>query len=88
MTSIVAIVSGYFLYTASAWVALALVVAFGLAQMTTKSQMNEQYKAALHAGRSPGEALQRVSDRTTRVNMGMTVGVWAMAVYAAFLKLS
>ncbi len=86
MTTLAAIISGFFFFSSSAWIQFAVVLVFGLVQMFTKGQMNQQLKSNLNAGYSSEKSVEMISDRTTVINMAMTFGIWSLAIYAAIIK--
>lgn len=86
MTTIIAIVAGYFFYAHSVWWALALVIVVGLIQASTKSTMNFQFRSALARGISGQAATDAISNRVTQVNMVSTFVIWGLGIYAAVIK--
>ena len=88
MTSIVAIISAYFLHGQHVlWGAIAVVLA-GVIQFATKSKMNEQFRTSLRTGADTFEATSNISDTLTQVNMVTTFIVWGFGLFALWLKFS
>ena len=88
MTSIIAIISAYFLHGQHVlWGAIAVVFA-GAIQFATKSKMNEQFRTSLRAGANASEATSNISNTLTQVNMVATFVVWGFGLFALWLKFS
>lgn len=86
MTTIIAIVAGYFFYAHSVWWALVVTIIVGLVQASTKSTMNIQFRSALARGLPAQVATDVISNRVTHINMASTFVIWGLGIYAAAVK--
>jgi hypothetical protein len=86
MTTIIAIVAGYFFYAHAVWWAFVVVLIIGLIQASTKSTMNFQFRSALARGLPAQIATDTISNVVTQINMISTFVIWGFGVYAAVIK--
>ena len=86
MTTIIAIVAGYFFYTHAVWWAFVVVLIIGLIQASTKSTMNFQFRSALARSLPTQIATDAISNVVTQINMISTFVIWGLGIYAAVIK--